>query len=255
MRKFGADGAVGDAGAGDGSFTTQILARAAAKPRHTTASGDTAVARPRWVSVIDLPRWRSMTAPPSHDPGPPLADPSDSPWTTLTRTPVYDNPWIHVSHRDVVNPNGGVGIYGMIHFKSLAIGVLPVDADDHTWLVGQYRYATNEYSWEIPAGGGELDVDPEITARRELAEETGLVAAECRLLMEARTSNSVCDERAYVYVAEGLTEGETAPDDTELLEVRRLPVDDAIGMVLLGEITDSLSIMGLLRLAAERQAS
>lgn len=182
-------------------------------------------------------------------------DSSDSPWTTLTQTPVYDNPWIRVSHRDVVNPNGGVGIYGLIHFKSLAIGVLPIDAEDHTWLVGQYRYATEEYSWEIPAGGGALDVDPAVTARRELAEETGLIAERCRLLMEARTSNSVCDERAYVFVAEGLAEGPTAPDETELLQIRRLPVAEAIAMVLRGEITDSLSIMGLLRLAAERQAS
>jgi len=196
-----------------------------------------------------------MTKPNAEDPDPRSTDPGDSPWVTLTKTPVYDNPWIQVSHRDVVNPNGGVGIYGLIHFKSLAIGVLPIDADDHTWLVGQYRYATAEYSWEIPAGGGELDVDPAVTARRELAEETGLIADRCRLLLEARTSNSVCDERAYVYVAEGLTEGPTAPDETELLELRRLPVADAVAMVLTGEITDSLSIMGLLRLAAERQAS
>lgn len=195
-----------------------------------------------------------MTSP-SHDPRPPVSDPDESPWTTLTRTPVYDNPWIHVSHRDVINPNGGVGIYGLIHFKSLAIGVLPVDAEDHTWLVGQYRYATNEYSWEIPAGGGELGTDPELTARRELTEETGLIAGRCRVLLEARTSNSVCDERAYVFVADDLTSGSTNPDPTELLEVRRLPVDDAIGMVLSGEITDSLSIMGLLRLAAERHSS
>jgi len=187
--------------------------------------------------------------------GPPVSDPDDSPWTTLNRTSMYDNAWIHVSHNDVVNPNGGTGIYGLVHFKNLAIGVIPVDADDHTWLVGQYRYATGGYSWEIPAGGGELNTDPEGTARRELEEETGLVAGTCRLLMTADISNSVSDERAFVFVAESLSEGSTNPDETELLQVRRLPVDDAIAMVLNGKITDALSIIGLLRLAAERQAS
>jgi len=168
---------------------------------------------------------------------------------------VYDNPWIHVSHCDVVNPNGGTGIYGMIHFKNLAIGVIPIDDDDHTWLVGQYRYATSGYSWEIPAGGGEMPTDPEAAARRELEEETGLVASTCRLLLQADISNSVTDERAFIFVAENLTEGSTSPDETELLQIRRLPVDDAITMVLDGEITDALSILGLLRLAAERQAA
>jgi len=181
-----------------------------------------------------------------------FADPPDSPWQTLTSTSVYDNPWISVSHRDVINPNGGEGIYGLVHFKTLAIGVIPLDEEDHTWLVGQYRYATSEYSWEIPAGGGPLEGDPAETAQRELAEETGLIADRCQLLVELRTSNSVCNERGFIYLAEGLTPGPTQPDETELLELRRLPLDEAIAMALDGTITDSLSLIGLLRLHAAR---
>lgn len=182
----------------------------------------------------------------------PGAPPVPNPWKTLTNESVYESPWIEVSHRKVINPNGGESLYGLVHFKNLAIGIIPVDAEDHTYLVGQYRYATDEYSWEIPAGGGDRSDDPEATARRELQEETGFTAATLELILEPRISNSVTDELGYLYVARDLTSGAANPDDTEDLALWRLPVDEAIAMVLSGEIHDSLSVMGLLRLHAQR---
>src|SRR5262245_51962291 len=135
-----------------------------------------------------------------------------NPWRTLSSEVRYDNPWITVTHRDVLNPSGGPGIYGVVRYKNLAIGILPVDADGNTWLVGQYRYPTGVYSWEIPEGGGDPVLDPLVSAQRELREETGLEASHWRLLLNLQLSNSVSDELAYVFLGTGLTQGESSPE-------------------------------------------
>ncbi|MEL6891626.1 MAG: NUDIX hydrolase [Actinomycetota bacterium] len=174
-------------------------------------------------------------------------------WQTRSNRTVYENAWIDVSHREVTAPTGHDGIYGLVHFKNLALGVIPIDDEDHTWLVGQDRYTLDGWSWEIPEGGGALEGDPIDAARRELAEETGLRADRLDLLVELHTSNSVTDERALIYVATGLTRGAPDPDETEQLTVRRVPVDDAIDEVLRGEITDAMSVAALLKLAVQRR--
>lgn len=180
--------------------------------------------------------------------GPDGPDPAEADgWTTLSARTVYDNAWISVSHRDVVAPTGHPGIYGVVHFKQRAIGIVPLDDAGCTWLVGQWRYTLDAWSWEIPEGGappGEAALD---AARRELAEETGLVAARWSPLLELHTSNSVTDERAVAYLARGLTEGASAPDETERLAVRRLPLDEAVEMVLDGRITDALAMAALMK--------
>ncbi len=173
-------------------------------------------------------------------------------WHTRSVRTVYENDWIEVSHRDITAPTGHEGIYGLVHFKHVAVGVIPIDDDDHTWLVGQHRYTLDAWSWEIPEGGGRLGDDPVAVARRELAEETGLRAERVELLLELHTSNSVTDERALIYVARGLTMGEAEPDDTEQLSVRRVSVDEAIDEAVRGEITDAMSVAALLALHAHR---
>lgn len=183
-----------------------------------------------------------------------MADPTVNPWTTHTNDVVYENPWIEVSHRDVTTPTGTPGIYGVVHFKNNAICVLPVDDEDHTWLVGQYRYATDEYSWELPEGGSPIDDDPADGARRELLEECGLHAEHLELILTSELSNSVTDERAFIYIATGLSAGQADPDDTEELALRRVPVDEAIAMVSRGEITDIMSQLALLHLALRRKS-
>jgi len=169
-----------------------------------------------------------------------------NPWTTLTSQEVYSNPWISISHREVLNPSGGHGIYGVVSFKNLAIGIVPVDDELHTYLVGQYRYTLNAYSWEIPEGGGPKGEEPLETAKRELLEETGLVATEWQVLCPIHTSNSVTDEYGVVYLARQLTQMQAEPEETEQLVIRRLPLSAAIQMVEDGLITDALSIAGLL---------
>lgn len=172
---------------------------------------------------------------------------TQNPWRTVEKKVIYDNPWITLTHRDVINPSGGAGIYGVVHFKNVAIGILPIEPNGYTWLVGQYRYATGHYSWEIPEGGGPLHTPLLESAQRELLEETGLRAKEWIPLLDMHLSNSVSDEYGVVYIARGLMPGEARPEETELLELRHLPFDEAVEMVLRGEITDSLSVAALLK--------
>lgn len=170
-----------------------------------------------------------------------------NPWKTLQVQEVYNNPWIRVTHRDVLNPAGKPGIYGVVHFKNLAIGVLPLDEAGNTWLVGQYRYTLERYSWEIPEGGGPLGTDPLEAAQRELLEETGIRARVWIPLMELHLSNSVTDERGLAYVARELEFGESQPEETEALHVRKVHFSEAVDMVLDGHITDVLSVSAILK--------
>ncbi len=177
-----------------------------------------------------------------------LEKPTANPWQTKTTRQVYDNQWISVREDGVLNPSGGDGIYGVVHFKNLAIGILPVDSEQHTWLVGQYRYALEEYSWEIPMGGSPHASGPLDGAIRELKEETGLTAANWQPLMKVHPSNSVTDETGFIYLATDLTEGQTEHEDTEELLIKRLPVEQAVQMAMTDEITDCMSVAALLRL-------
>ena len=178
--------------------------------------------------------------------------PMKNPWKTLEVRAIYDNPWIKVDEHQVLNPSGNPGIYGKVHFKNLACGIIPLADDGMTWLVGQFRYTLDRYSWEIPMGGVRLNDDPIEGARRELREETGLTAERWTKILEVDLSNSVTDESGIVYVAEGLTRGNPDFDDTEQLEIRELHITEALEMVKAGEITDVLSVAGLLKLDAER---
>jgi 8-oxo-dGTP pyrophosphatase MutT (NUDIX family) len=172
----------------------------------------------------------------------------ENPWKIVGEQQIYDNPWIGVTEYDVINPSGGKGIYGKVHYKNLAIGVIPLDAEGYIWLVGQYRFVLNCYTWEIPEGGGDPSVPPVESARRELKEETGLEASEWTLLLEMHLSNSVGDEQAFVYLARGLHQGTAEPEETEQLVVRRVPFEEAYQMVERGEITDSISVAGILKI-------
>ena len=175
-----------------------------------------------------------------------------NPWATVGSRPIYDNPWIAVREDAVVRPDCRPGIYGVVHFKNRAIGVLPVEADGSIWLVGQWRYPLNAYSWEIPEGGGPLHEDPVAAARRELREETGLIAGSIEEIGRSHLSNSVSDELAIFYRATDLTPGPAEPEGTERLHARRVDWATAWGMLKRGEITDSMTVIALLYEAVRR---
>lgn len=162
---------------------------------------------------------------------------------------VYDNPWIRIDEDQVINPSGKQGIYGRVQMKNLAVGIIPIDSEGNTWLVGQYRYMLNAYSWEIPMGGcpeGESTMD---AAKRELREETGLIAGKLREIQTIHTSNSVTNEKGIVFIAQDLTQGDHEHEETEDITVVKLSLSDAISMALNNQITDSISVAGLLKIA------
>jgi 8-oxo-dGTP pyrophosphatase MutT (NUDIX family) len=170
-----------------------------------------------------------------------------NPWKVLGEKKIYENPWIKVTEFDVLNPSGGKGIYGKVHFKSIAVGALPLDEELNTYLVGQFRFTIDQYSWEIPEGGGAFGVDPVESAKRELLEETGLVAEEYTKIVEMHLSNSVTDEYAVVYLARNLSQHTASPEETEQLQVKKVPFEEAYQMVLRGEIMDSMSVAAILK--------
>lgn len=179
----------------------------------------------------------------------PIKSHAESNWETRSTRVAYDNPWIRVEHREVITPAGTPGIYGVVQFKNKAMGVVPIDEDGNVYLVGQYRYTLDEYSWEIPEGGRPLGQDLLEAAKRELKEETGLTAREWQCVGRIHTSNSVTDEEGFIYLAQDLVQGDSAPEETEELAVRKLPLRDAVDMVMKGEITDSVTIAGILMVA------
>lgn len=172
-------------------------------------------------------------------------DETENPWRTLASEKVYDNSWISVREDKVVRPDGEPGIYGVVHFKNTAIGILAVE-ENYIYLVGQYRYPLKKYSWEIPEGGCPENEDFLQAAKRELAEETGLQAASWEMLGEAFLSNSVTDERAVWFLATELTKGQSKPEGTEKLIVRRVLFSDALAMARTGQITDALSLLAMM---------
>jgi 8-oxo-dGTP pyrophosphatase MutT (NUDIX family) len=175
-----------------------------------------------------------------------MPDETKNPWTVVSTKKIYDNNWISLREDAVVQPDGERGIYGVVHFKNVAIGVLAVE-DEFVYLVGQYRYPLERYSWEIPEGGCPEGEEPLDAARRELEEETGLRARNWRKLGEAYLSNSVSDELAVWFVATGLEQGERRPEGTEQLEVRRVHFKDALRMALDGKISDAISQLAIMQ--------
>lgn len=169
----------------------------------------------------------------------------NNPWKITGRETVYENSWIEVTEFQVINPSGGKGIYGKVHYKHVAVGIIPLDSDWNTWLVGQYRFPLDLYSWEIPEGGGLLNEDPLGAAKRELLEETGLQAGSWTKILTMHLSNSVSDEVALVYLARDLEQKIAEPEETEQLVIKKMPFEQVVRMLEAGQITDSMSVAAI----------
>jgi 8-oxo-dGTP pyrophosphatase MutT (NUDIX family) len=174
----------------------------------------------------------------------------ENPWKTLSSRITYQNPWIRVREDQVIRPDGSPGIYGVVECK-VATGVVALTEAREVYLVGQYRYATKEYSWEIIEGAANEGEAPVDAVRRELLEEAGVLAESfVPLGGEVHLTNSHSSEQAYLFMATGLTRTDSSPDPTEVLEIRTVPLETCVKMVLEGEIKDAMSIIGILRAAS-----
>ncbi len=175
---------------------------------------------------------------------------AENPWTRLSGEMKYENPWIKVTEDKVKNPVGNDGIYGVVHFKTHAVAIIPLDEHNNTLIVGQYRYPLSSYEWEVVEGGCPEGTSPLETAKRELIEEVGLRAEKFEMILEMQLSNSTTDELSYTYIARGLTYVGEEPEEDEKLTIRKLPFEELYQMVMNGEIRDGLSIGSILKAKA-----
>lgn len=177
-----------------------------------------------------------------------LNHPEDNPWTFRAKREVFDNWLINLSLHDLTNLSGNPAEYVWVGFKNRAVGVAAVE-DGHIWLVGQYRYTIEQYSWELPEGGCPPGKDTLDAAKWELAEETGLRADTYAPLVELHTSNGITDEYAIVYLATGLTQGDAAPEENEELQTRKISIEDLVAEIDAGKITDAMTVAAGYKLA------
>jgi len=176
-----------------------------------------------------------------------MKDNPKNPWKTLSSEVKYDNSWIKVTEHQTINADGGDGIYGVVHYKNIAIGIIPLDEDYNTWLVGQYRYPLQQYSWEICEGGGLQSDDVLDSAKRELLEELGIKGSKWTKIMDMHLSNSVSDEKGVIYITKELSYHNPEPEEGEILQLKKLPFNEVYQMVMDGELSDSLTVAGILK--------
>ncbi len=173
--------------------------------------------------------------------------PRGKPWEIRSGRTAYENPWISVREYQATAPTGRPALYGLVSFRNYALAVLPLHDDGDVTLVGQHRFPLADYSWEIPEGGGALAEDPLAGAQRELREETGLVAADWRQVLRFQLSNSITDEQGFGFIATGLNQVDIDPDETEDLQVVKVPFRQALDLAMAGHISDMLTVAMLLR--------
>jgi 8-oxo-dGTP pyrophosphatase MutT (NUDIX family) len=168
-----------------------------------------------------------------------------NPWKLVNSELKYKTPWIEVVHHDVITPGGSKGIYGCVNFQNIAVGVITLDAEYNTWLVGQFRFPLQKYTWEIPEGGCPLNELPLDAAKRELKEEVGITASDWTLIQEMDISNSATDEVSFTYLAKDINIGEPCQDENEDITIKKLPFSEVFEMVEKGEIRDAISVAGI----------
>lgn len=171
----------------------------------------------------------------------------NNPWKINSSKVYYDSPWISLIEHQVTRPKGDPGIYVVADFKHRAICVLPLDENYNAWIVGQFRLPINEYSWEIPEGGGPLNEEPIESAKRELMEECGIKAEKWTQIGECYLSNAGTTEKAFLFVAQQLSFFESTPEPTEVLEVKKLPFEELFQQVMNGEIKDAPSVIAVMK--------
>lgn len=168
-------------------------------------------------------------------------------WRDGGAATVFENPWMRLTRHQATAPTGAPADYVVMRPRNLAAGVLPLHDDGTVTLVGQHRFATMRYSWEMPEGGVPEGEDPLAGIQRELAEEAGLVADHWLEVLRLDLSNSITDERAVCWLAWGLGAAATAPDPTEDLRIVRVPFLSLIEEIDRGAVRDVMTVATALK--------
>ena len=168
--------------------------------------------------------------------------PAHVPWRDLGYRVVHETDWLALTEHQAIAPSGREATYGVLRFKNIATGVLPVHPDGTVTLVGQARFARSNYSWEMPEGGAPSGEDPFEAAKRELAEEAGLAAGNWALALKVEVSNSITDEIGLTWIAWDLTPVPREPDPTEVFRVVRVPFTTLLQEIERGAILDSFTV-------------
>lgn len=169
----------------------------------------------------------------------------NNPWKTLSSKTVYQNPWMRVREDAVVRPDGSDGIYGVMESKDSVVIVAMNDLSE-IYLIQSFSYPVSLWRWGLPGGGGD-DEHPEVASKRELAEETGIIANKWTFIGKTRVSSGLMTERMAVYLAQDLTFGDRLDaDDNDIIEqgkfVSSTKIDD---MIANDEIDDAQTITGI----------
>ena len=173
------------------------------------------------------------------------------PWQTHNTRTAYENAWIRVREDDVTRPDGTRGVYGVVELRQPAVFVVALTDEDEVVLVELFRYAVDAWSLEVPAGGSEGE-EPLVAAKRELLEETGLVARDWREVGRVHALNGVCSAAEHVFLARGLsTAGGARQAEEGITAVRTVPWAQVVGLVRDGTITDGETVTALMLAAIE----
>ena len=176
---------------------------------------------------------------------------SETPWKTVSTKPIYTNRWLSLREDLVEMPDGRTTVYGVVSCGQ-CVGVLPFLDPETVLLIRQYRYVARRVTWEMPTGGVHVGESIEAAAQRELSEEVGCRADRLIHVSTYHTSKSVLDETAHLFLGDGMEKLALPPDETEFIEVRPFSFDQALGMVVSGEIVDSMTIIAILHAARLR---
>ena len=181
-----------------------------------------------------------------------MKKPSETPWTTLSTKPIYNNKWLSLREDVAELPDGRTTIYGVVTCGP-CVGILPFFDSETVLLIRQYRYVARRVTWEMPTGGVHPGESVGEAAQRELAEEIGYSAGRLIPVSTYQTSKSVLDETAHLFLGEEIVKHELPRDKTEFIDVRPFPFEEALRMVLSGEILDSMTIIAVLLAARMKQ--
>ena len=178
----------------------------------------------------------------------------NNPWKKISSKIVYKNPWLQLREDDVIRPDGSPGIYSVLEIGT-SVGIVAVNENDQIILVGQWRYVHDKYSWEIPTGGiKDKKALPIEVAKRELKEETGLIAGNWVTLGTIDNSNGATDDVAHLFFATNLEQTEKELEPTEDITTKWILFEDALKMVLEGQITESCSVASILKVSMIRNS-